>query len=402
MGFYISDDIGREKATGLNQHINLSVDALDKINDDYHNYLVDNQKISKAGFYNTIFTNFYHKASATINERIINKRSELNKLFSSPEFKKEDLEQTNLYIKKMLDVYTNELIDLANSYEKGVGFKFRINKDNLEVLRQSNEDQYYGSIGSYLKAIFEEYASLPSYKREYIFYNENIRVINDAINRKIKLKISTFPKLNVKLNKMFQRNFYFTPYKIMQDKSNNYNYLVGYSELILNDGKTLEPIISSIRISGIYTIAPRISMGGYLSKDKIKSLNKAIKEKEVQYLVGNLIKIKIKFNEKGLELFHRVIYLRPNNYVDLGNNIYEFTCTELQAIFYFFKFGRDLEILKPVSLREKFIARYKEALNVYEDWVNAQSFFIDKKARYINGLIVLCINDIVWIMKSYL
>ena len=76
---------------------------------------------------------------------------------------------------------------------------------------------------------------------------------------------------------------------------------------------------------------------------------------------------KLKFNSKGIEDFTRQIYMRPIRFERIEDDVYLFKCSEVQAINYFFKFGKNIEILEPISLREKFINRYSKALQVYKD-----------------------------------
>ena len=83
-------------------------------------------------------------------------------------------------------------------------------------------------------------------------------------------------------------------------------------------------------------------------------------------MAGELSEIEVIFTAKGLELFERQLYLRPTVYTKIGQNRYLFHCTEMQAIHYFFKFGRDAQIVTPKHLRERFISYYREALAAYE------------------------------------
>ena len=53
-------------------------------------------------------------------------------------------------------------------------------------------------------------------------------------------------------------------------------------------------------------------------------------------------------------------FLRPS-YIEKNDNIYKFDCTLTQAEFYFFKFGKEVKIINPPSLAEKFKAMYHEA-----------------------------------------
>jgi predicted DNA-binding transcriptional regulator YafY len=58
--------------------------------------------------------------------------------------------------------------------------------------------------------------------------------------------------------------------------------------------------------------------------------------------------------------------MRPSNYVKMDANTYIFTCTEMQAMSYFFKFGKDVKILAPEYLRERFANQYKAAWEHYQ------------------------------------
>ena len=105
------------------------------------------------------------------------------------------------------------------------------------------------------------------------------------------------------------------------------------------------------------------------SKADQEEIDKLIDEKEPQFLASDMIELKVKFTDKGLESFNRHLYMRPMDFekVDGEENVYLFRCTEFQAIGYFFKFGRDAEILEPQEIREKFIRRYRDAYMRYVD-----------------------------------
>ena len=147
----------------------------------------------------------------------------------------------------------------------------------------------------------------------------------------------------------------------------SYNYLVGVSENIFDNNTIGEKIISSIRISFIDKITMCKSLNGFISKDKKIEIEKELLSKLPQFMAGDIINVKIKFTKKGYEQYNRLLYLRPNHYskVEGEDLTYIFECTEVQAINYFLKFGRDVEVIEPKSLRNKFINRYKSALAVY-------------------------------------
>ena len=108
------------------------------------------------------------------------------------------------------------------------------------------------------------------------------------------------------------------------------------------------------------------SMSGFLSHQKIDEIKKELQAKSLPYMAGDLIAVEVAFTNKGLELFERQIYLRPKTYSQINSNTYSFDCTELQAIHYFFKFGRDARIIKPQYLQDKFKSYYQEALDAYQ------------------------------------
>jgi hypothetical protein len=359
MGFYIN-----EFETELKQHLNLSDNAWLTIYDDIHNFYPNGTKQSFSGFLNRIFHNFYQSANASISQRYIELHEKLEKLFY-PKAIGEDRATSEKYITTILSVYENILKERVHSYPKGEGKKFRINKQNLEILNESIDSIYYDkTIGPYLKAIFEEYVTLPPYKREQIFFQDTIDKINLAITEKKKIKIRLLQRTGEN-NTTYSRGFYITPYAIKQDKTNTFNYLVGFSEEIGNEQNRHQKIAASFRISRIDKIDLMISMSGFLSKAEKAQLENDILQKTPQFMVGEMIDVEVKFTVKGLENFNRQLYMRPQNYDKKDKFTYIFHCTEMQAIGYFVKFGRDAVILSPESLKEKFILIYRTAIEAY-------------------------------------
>jgi predicted DNA-binding transcriptional regulator YafY len=159
-----------------------------------------------------------------------------------------------------------------------------------------------------------------------------------------------------------------SPYKIVQDDTKSYNYLIGLAEEIKEDGTTKEKKVSSFRISRIDKIKKMSSMGGFISKENKDKIEDELIHKKAQFMVGDIIDVKVRFTRKGIESFKRQLYLRPQFYEKSKTEdcVYTFKCTARQAMNYFFKFARDVEILEPEDLREKFVKRYSEALANYK------------------------------------
>ncbi len=375
MGFWF-DDISTE----WKQHINLSESAWIVIHEDIKNFYSSEEEESFSGFLNRVFRNYYQLAKATVSLRLEEKEEELVKLYSSSDFKKIDSETIATIIDKQLETYKNELLDLAKSYQSGHGEKFRINKENLDLLRESLEDEYYdGSAGKYLKAIFEEYATKPTYIREQIFFEEIVEKIRYAISNQKKLKITLNDKVTVKEDKKYNRKFYVSSYKIEQDSTKTFNYLIGYSIEIEKEDAVEAPCC--FRISRIKKINVQSSMGGKISKEKAKELDDLLIERTVMFMSSDPIDIQIRFTDKGLEAFRRQLYMRPRIYtIDKDDkHLYTFRCTEIQAINYFFKFGWDANIISPVELHERIKLRYSRSLKTYEGMSKEEIIKSEKK-----------------------
>lgn len=364
----------------LKQHINLSESAWLTINEDIQNFYSSPEKETFAGFLNQIFKNFYQTSNATISLRALEKKTELGNIYSSLKSEALDKKSINKFIDEYIKIYEENLIKINTSLPNSQGKKFRINKENIEILRDSFDAQYYnGSIGLYLKAIFEDYCKKPSYIREQIFFNDCINKINLAISKQNKIKIILTEQLATKDDKKISKKFYVLPYKIVQDKTQLFNYLIGISEEIkeinevddlgnkIRKNITLPPKITCFRISRIQKTAIMTSMGAHITKETICQIEKTLIEKTPQFLSGELIDIKIEFTDKGLELFKRQLYMRPQFYEISKESkyIYTFHCTELQAINYFFKFAMDAHVISPIYLKNKFSKKYENAYKTY-------------------------------------
>ncbi len=368
MGFYLPD-----RGEAYKQHLNLSDSAWLVVEDDI-NVFGNGARHNLSGFLNQVILFFHHDADASIGERVENRREELRAVFSSKEFKKTDPAVTEKYINALISAYKKELIEKVRSYPKGMGRKFYLREDVKEALSDSEESEYYENesglgLGVYLKALLEEYASKPTFEREQIYFKSAVDKIKLAMAEKKKLKIALIPRLDPGTNTSYTTKCYFSPYKIVQDKTRSYNYLIGYSEIINEDGTTQKPVAASLRLSriGLDRVSVMSSKTKYLNAEERNELEEMLREKDVQFLVGDVQTFKVRFTEKGLESFNRLLYLRPRTYEEVPDEplTYRFRCTEMQLISYFFKFGRDAEILDPAETREKFIRKYRESYRLY-------------------------------------
>lgn len=360
--FYFNEDDIEHKC-----YVNLSEECQLVISEDRNTFSTNESPIPEAGFLNTIISNYYKESLATISERVNEKIDELESLYSSKDFKSYDRKTIGAFIDKYVKKYELELIDKSTSYPSGDGIRFRLNNENFDTLVDSEEGGYYNGYASrYLKALFEEYSRLPRFKREQIYFHDNFNTITEAISLEKKVKITLVAKTNVKGNKQYSRKFFITPYKIVQDKTNMYNYILCLAEEINSDGTLSNKNISSFRLSFINKAEIYLSKGSHISKEKGQEIEAELKKRTIQFMAGDTSLIKVRFTNKGLDNYQRQLYMRPCVYKKEDSNTYIFECTEQQASNYFFKFGWDAEIIEPESLRNNFIKRYESALRTYK------------------------------------
>ena len=77
-------------------------------------------------------------------------------------------------------------------------------------------------------------------------------------------------------------------------------------------------------------------------------------------------RVKVKFTEKGLELYEKVLTNRPR-LLNKDNNIYTFECDNKLAMVYFAQFFSLIEILEPQELREKLQKELENTLKIYKN-----------------------------------
>ena len=362
MGFFIN-----EFTYELKQHLNLSERAWNVIYSDMRDFYGEESKQSFSGFLNRVFFHFYSDAHASISLQSKKMREQLLALAqkNSAAFPKDS--RSEQIIDVLLAEHRSALLQKACSYPKGIGKKFRVNRQNIDVLCDCDDAELYAdSIGTYMKAVFEEYTTLSAATRESIFFKETIDACQMALTRRNKLKISLQQRVSRQTNQSYTRKFYVTPYALVTDKNDIYNYLVGICEEIHADGTTGEKRISSFRISRIDKIAVMSSMSGFLSQQKMEEIRQELQKKSPQYMAGDIVDIEVSFTKQGLEQLERQLYLRPASYEKSGESSFIFHCTELQAIHYFFKFGKDAQIVRPQSLHDKIKHYYEEALSAYQ------------------------------------
>lgn len=214
---------------------------------------------------------------------------------------------------------------------------------------------YEDNIGTYLKAVVEEYVDLPYVMRERYFLQAHCTTVNDAIQdgRILKLMLYSDKK---------QNPLYLRPLEIMQDSERLYNYVVG----MISTENGVGWRVGSVRLSSIASIGA-VSGSGKLRKAELAELREAIAAKGVQFLSGTCTdeKIAVRFTEIGERMYQRNLHLRPRYLEKQDDRTYTFACTQDQAEIYFFKFGHHVKVLSPAGLAAKFGRKYASAAAQY-------------------------------------
>lgn len=353
------------------QRLSLSERAITVINNDAIEFSDDPVEQNQTHFLNRLILNMYPVAESTIADAVAKRRSEICNLLKTND--------QDPAVDKMVRLYTNELMENANeraALDKDEPISFSFNKELIQLLVNHVLDDTlvlscYESLNRYLKALLEEYASLERHKRELIYFSDLVKEINVAIGdpthdrKPQKLKVILKPRTS-RDGVVSQKIYSFLPYAIVPDKGGNFNYLVGYAQERISPTVSLEKQETTIRLSNIES-ARVTAEYSFISKDDAKQLKSDISKHGGALKVGQVETVTVKFTERGLDQFHRIIHLRPNSYRQTDDKlIYEFNCTSFEARAYFFQFGPEIEILSPAPLRDSFAREYKKANAIYE------------------------------------
>lgn len=264
---------------------------------------------------------------------------------------KEILEEDERYFKIKLGTIGNALISYYSNkniekYSLKSGgnekFKFNLNKENDEMYEKILEENKIENEAEYLRNIIFTYINNPKYKREEILFYPIFKEIRKMIDEK--------KKINIKYNNSIRT---VNPYFLKVSDNGSRTYLFCYCEKN-NDYR-------SYKVSEIESI--KVSKNDCEIKDF-----KYIKEIERNFdpFLSYKKEVKVRFTEKGEELFNRVHLNRPKVKEINKDREYLFECDEKLAQVYFPQFFSEVEILEPVSLRAWFKDKFFESYRVYE------------------------------------
>lgn len=220
--------------------------------------------------------------------------------------------------------------------------------------------------GIYVSRLLEIYAEKAYYERELIYYAKYIEKIKDVSARGNLLSIRY--RDNEKFNLIY-------PFDIRTDEWSSYNYLIGTDITDANtaeEGKLINMRIAYISECEPVTYKPKFPK----CKFSPREIEERIVASGVQFVSAEPEEIKVRLpagKGKGKDMYDHMVFMRPpisEMPSSSEPDVYTFKCTVTQARYYFFKFGAEIEIIKPESLRQAFFDAYKAAYHLYEDSTN--------------------------------
>lgn len=342
-----------ESTVNKKQRLNLSKSAKEVL--EYDKYCFGAE--TDSGLINTIFKNYAPDADASVALRLNEFKGALQDRLGA--MKGIDIEVKKRIITSLGTEKEYELKERIKKHGKGESLTFSLNDYNWKYLMETGECQeqkYYSRRGEYIKEVIEEYASLPYVQRERIYLKDTVNMIETAIENKRQLKIETE---NGELFSVY-------PYMIMQNSLSTVNYLVCYKKKYDHTDDEKSP--GSFRLLAIKNVRIEKSKSAFLNKKDKEILQKAVDKRgaQSQFMASEEIVAEVKFTEKGLEMYKRVVFNRPMYSERLNDNTFRFICSFNQAEYYFFKFGEEAEVISPPKLRNRLAEKYEKALKRYK------------------------------------
>ena len=245
----------------------------------------------------------------------------------------------NIIFKYYMDKDLNK-VELGNF--SGEIIQFNLNKKNEEIFIDTLIRNKIQTEAEYWRNIFFTYINNLRYKREEILFENKFKDIREAIKteKKIKIKYHKYIRL-------------VNPYFIKVSDSENRSYLFCYCEKN-NDYR-------NYRISEIEEI--------WLTNEKNEIRDKKYIDdvrKNFDPFLSYKNRVKVKFTEKGIELYEKVLANRPR-LIEEKDGIYTFECDNKLAMIYFAQFYSEVKILEPEELKTKLKKELKKTIEKYED-----------------------------------
>lgn len=223
----------------------------------------------------------------------------------------------------------------------------------INAVQAQLKDQDY--LSQYFCRMLVSYCQKPISERERIVFKDTYDLLLAACREHRQVTFSL---------KDGQEGIRAIPYTVTNGPEEMFNYLLCES---LNERENRYEAYS-YRLNRI----EHLSFGKTTKKisEEIKSRCARMQKIAPQYAINDDEMICVRLNDQGEKLYNRIYYGRPpyDHIEDKGEwHDYYFTCSEMQVIRYFIRFGgASAVVLSPERVRERMIRFYQTALSAYE------------------------------------
>lgn len=372
MSFLSSDDDIGIKYKQL--RINLSKKAMYVIKNDITNFNADLREnyFNRSNFICRVFINSAASLDSFVSNRMEQTNLDYDNFFTekdeiSGQFTPEQIEMINFYIiDKMLDITRTECEEQIKQFVayKNESMIIYLNEDVVSFLCSKDffheETAFKGKLSSFFKAVLEEYSLLPYYEREKIVFKKTLDSLLPMCWTNLSEKIY-HPVVQICNNRSKKDIIYHViPFHCGLDISNTYNYLLCYAR----QRDSEEWHVMKFRLSHIKLLPDtKDTLRIKIPKEASDLLNDWIKN-GFRMFNNEIVHIKVKFTETGERLYGIIRHHRPP-ITRKNGSIYEFDCSEYEAINYFTSFTGEAVVLEPLSLRQKLYDRFKNGVKQY-------------------------------------
>nr|WP_307775971.1 WYL domain-containing protein [uncultured Cetobacterium sp.] len=193
----------------------------------------------------------------------------------------------------------------------------------------------------FFRELFEAYAKQFKYQREIFIFQDTYKVILDAIQNKVKIKI-----------KYLEEILTISPYFIKREDQGDENFLFVYDD----ENRSYRSIkLKEVIVLGV--LSEKITIR---DKKYIENMRK-----NFDPFLGEKITIKVRLTTIGESLWKSLTNYKPK-LIKKQEDIYWFEMTLENAKIYFPTFLKEAEILEPIELRNEIKNAFLDAYNLYK------------------------------------
>ena len=193
----------------------------------------------------------------------------------------------------------------------------------------------------FFRELFEVYSSQFKYQREIFIFQETYKLLLDAIQNKVKIKVDYLGDILT-----------LSPYFIKREDQGDENFIFAYDD----ENKKYRSIkLKDVNILGVLNEKILVRDKKYIDGMR----------KNFDPFLGERIVIKATFTPVGESMLKSLTNYKPK-LLKKEDDIYYFEMTLENAKVYFSSFLKEAKILEPQKLRDELKRSFLEAYNIYE------------------------------------